>query len=99
MKTACGYLAAGIWQPELASGVLSVFFAPKSGEETRKWAANKCFDAIDAANERVWQSRLHVRDIMNRGQQEISEAVAVGREMFGRQNSAASTAAQLWTAT
>jgi gas vesicle protein len=78
-QAACGYLAAGV-----GIGVaLSVLLAPKSGEETRKWVANKCFDAIDAANEKVWQSRVHVRDIMDRGQQEISQAVAAGRESFG----------------
>jgi len=72
------YLAFGVG----IGAALSVFFAPKSGEETRKWVANKCFDAIDSANEKVWQSRLHVRDIMSRGQQEITKAVAAGRESF-----------------
>jgi gas vesicle protein len=80
MKAACA-LAAGVG----IGAALSVFFAPKSGEETRKWVANKCFDAIDAANEKVLQSRLHVRDMMDRGQQEISKAVATGRESFGHE--------------
>jgi gas vesicle protein len=61
MKAACA-LAAGIG----IGDALSVFFAPKSGEETRKWVANKCFNAIDAANEKVWQSRLHIREIVSR---------------------------------
>jgi len=63
MKAASGYLAAGIG----IGAALSIFFTPKSGEETRKWVATKCFDAIDRANEKVWQSRLHVRDIISRG--------------------------------
>jgi gas vesicle protein len=78
MKAACGYLVAGIG----IGAALSVCFAPKSGEETRKWVASKCFDAIDAANDRVWQSRLHVRGIMDRGQRQITEAVAAGRKSF-----------------
>jgi gas vesicle protein len=75
---AAGALVAGIG----IGAALSIFFAPKSGEESRKWVANKCFDAVDAANEKFWQSRVHVRDIMNRSQQEISKAVGAGREAF-----------------
>ena len=78
MKAICGYLVAGIG----IGAAVSVFFAPKSGEETRKWVASKCFDAIDAVNARVWQSRLHVRGMMNRGQRQITEAVAAGRKSF-----------------
>ena len=76
MKAGFGYLAVGLG----IGAAVSVFFAPRSGEETRRFLANKCFDAIDAANEKVWQSRLRVRDVMNRGQQEISKAVKAGRE-------------------
>jgi len=91
MKAICGYLALGAG----IGAALSVLFAPKSGEETRKWVANKCFDAIDAANEKVWQSRLQVRDIMSRGQQEISKAVAAGREALGKHEEAESPVAVL----
>lgn len=80
MKAACGYLAAGIG----IGAALSVFVAPKSGEETREWVANKCLDAIEAANWKVWRSRLHVRHVMNRGQQEIIKVVEAGREAFGK---------------
>jgi gas vesicle protein len=90
-QAACGYLAAGIG----IGAALSIFLAPRSGEETRKWVANKCFDVIDAANEMVWQSRVHVRDTMNRGQQEISKAVAAGREAFGKYEEAESPVAVL----
>ena len=76
-KAACGYLAAGIG----IGAALSVFFAPKSGEETRKWVATKCFDAIDAA--------------ASRGQQEISKAVAAGRESFGKRKERESPVAVL----
>jgi gas vesicle protein len=85
-QAACGYLAAGIG----IGAALSVFFAPKSGDETRKWVANKCFDAIDAANEKVRESRVHVKEIMDRGQHEISKAVAAGRESFGKHKAAES---------
>jgi gas vesicle protein len=81
MKAVCGYFAAGIG----IGAALSMLFAPKPGEETRKWVANKCLDAIEAANWKVWRSRLHVRHVMNRGQQEIIKAVEAGRGAFGGQ--------------
>jgi gas vesicle protein len=60
--------------------VLAMFFAPKSGSDTRKWIANRCFDGIDAANDKIWRSRAHVSEIMNRSQRQISQIVAAGRE-------------------
>jgi len=85
-QAACGYLAAGVG----IGAALSVLFAPKSGEETRKWAANRCLDVIDAANEKVRQSRVYVRDMMDRGQTQISHVVAAGRESFGKHEAAES---------
>jgi gas vesicle protein len=79
MKATLGYLAAGVG----IGAALSIFFAPRSGEQSRRWVANKCFDAIDAANSKVWHSRIQVRGIMDRGQRQISQAVAAGRESFG----------------
>jgi gas vesicle protein len=75
-----GYLAAGLG----IGAALSVFFAPKSGEETRKWIADKCLSAVDNANEKVRKSRVHVKEIMDRGQLQVSEAVAAGREAIGK---------------
>ena len=86
-QAACGYLAAGVG----IGAALSVLFAPKSGEETRKWAANRCLDVIDAANEKVRQSRVYVRDMMDRGQTQISHVVAAGRESFGKHKVAESS--------
>jgi len=75
-----GYLAAGLG----IGAALSIFLAPKSGEETRKWIADKCLDAVDTANAKVRESRAHVRVIMDRGQEQVSEAVAAGREAIGK---------------
>ena len=79
MKTGCEYVAAGI----AIGAVLSLFFAPKSGKDTRKWIANKCLDGIEAANSKVWESRVQVSEIMTRGQRQISQIVAAGREAVG----------------
>ncbi|MGH9681572.1 MAG: YtxH domain-containing protein [Candidatus Acidiferrales bacterium] len=80
-----GYLAAGLG----IGAALSVFFAPRSGEETRKWMADKCLNAVDAANQRVRESRTHVKEAMDHGQQKISEAVAAGREAIHAPKAAA----------
>ena len=90
-QAACAYLAAGVG----IGAALSMFLAPKTGEETRKWVANKCFDVIDAANEKVRESRVHVKEIMDRGQQQISQAVAAGRESLGKQKAPESPVAVL----
>jgi gas vesicle protein len=71
-----GYLAAGLG----IGAALSVFFAPRSGDETRKWVTDKCLNAVDAANQKVRESRMRVKEVMDHGQQKISEVVAAGRE-------------------
>ncbi len=81
-----GYLAAGLG----IGAALSIFLAPKSGEETRKWIADKCLNAVDTANEKVRKSREHVKEIMDRGQVQVSEAVAAGREALGKPKQATS---------
>jgi gas vesicle protein len=89
MKAAFGYLATGIG----IGAVISILFAPRSGEQTREWLARKCFDAVDASNERVWQSRIQIRDKMNQGQRRISQAVAARRMSLGRRQAAESPVA------
>ncbi|HZP33268.1 MAG TPA: YtxH domain-containing protein [Candidatus Acidoferrales bacterium] len=78
-----------ISQLELASvTAVGVFFAPQSGDEIRRRIANKCFDTIDSANDKVWQSRLQVRDVVNKGQQEIIKVVAAGRAAVAKPKTA-----------
>jgi gas vesicle protein len=86
---AFGYLAAGIG----IGAALAMLLAPEAGNEVRRRIANKCFDTVDAANNKVWQSRVHVRDMMNKGQQEITKAVAAGREAVGKPKTAETRAA------
>jgi gas vesicle protein len=84
--SAFAYLVAGLG----VGAALSIFLTPQSGTETRQWIANKCFNGIDTANEKVRQTRLHVKDVLDQGQQEISEAVVAGREAIGKSKVAAS---------
>lgn len=74
--SAFAYWVAGVG----IGAALSVFLAPKSGEETRNWLAKKCLDKVDSANQKVRQSRARVREIMDRGQQQVADAVAAGRQ-------------------
>ena len=74
------YLIAGLG----IGATLSVFLAPRSGAETRQWIANKCLDGIDTANKSVWHTRRQVKDIIDQGQEKISEVVEAGREAIGK---------------
>lgn len=75
----CGFLLAGLG----IGAALSVFLAPKSGVETRKWIATKCLDQVDAANAKLRQTRLRVHELVDQGQCKVDEAVLAGREAFG----------------
>ncbi len=78
---AFAFLVAGLG----VGAALSVFLAPKSGAETRKWIATKCLDGIDSANLRVRQARLRMHELVDQGQQKVSEAVTARREAFGKE--------------
>ena len=75
-----GYLVVGLG---IGAG-LSILLAPQSGRETRKWIAHKCLDAVDIANKKVRESRTEVQEIVDRGQQQISDAVAASREAIAK---------------
>jgi gas vesicle protein len=75
LASTVAFLAVGLG----IGAAVSILLAPKSGEETRRWIAGKCLDAVDTANEKIRVSRGHVKEIMDRGQIQVSEAVAAGR--------------------
>jgi gas vesicle protein len=77
---ALGFLVAGLG----IGAVVSMFLAPQSGAETRQWIAAKCLDGIDVANVKVRQARLRVHEVVDQGQQKVSEAVIAGREAIGK---------------
>jgi hypothetical protein len=63
---------------------LSVFLAPKSGAETGEWIEAKCLDGVDAANARVRQARMRMHELVDQGQQKLSDVVIARREVVGR---------------
>ena len=80
------YLLAGLG----VGAAMSVLLAPKSGAETRQWIANQCLNGLDTANKSVRHTRRQVKDMMDQGQEKISEAVEAGREAIGNSKAAAS---------
>jgi gas vesicle protein len=78
--SAFAFLVAGLG----IGAAVSVFLAPKSGAETRKWIATKCLDGVDAANVKVQQARLRCSTLADQGQQKLSEAVTARREAVGK---------------
>ncbi len=78
--SAFAYLITGLG----IGAALSIFLAPQSGAETRQWIANKCLDGLDTANESVRDTRQHVKDVMDQGQEKISEAVEAAREAVAK---------------
>jgi gas vesicle protein len=84
--SAFAFLMAGLG----IGAAFSVFLAPKSGAETRKWIATKCLDGIDAANVKIRQTRLRVHELMDQGQQRVSAAVIARREAFDKAKTEAS---------
>ena len=80
------YLVAGLG----IGAAMSILLAPKSGAETRLWIANKCLDGVDTANKSVRRSRRQVKDMMDQGQEKISEAIEASREAIGKPSVAGS---------
>ena len=78
--SALGFMVAGLG----IGAALSVFLAPQSGAETRKWIATKCLDGVEAANVKVQQARLRMHELVDHGQQKVSAAVVAGREAIGK---------------
>jgi gas vesicle protein len=76
-----GFMVAGLG----IGAVLSVLFAPRSGEETLKWTANKCLDAAEAANMRVRDARIRVHEVVDQGQARVTAAIAVGRQASAKE--------------
>jgi gas vesicle protein len=74
------YLVAGLG----IGAAVSLLLAPKSGADTRQWIANKCLDGLDTANKSVRHTRRQVKDMMDQGQEKISEVIEAGREAIGK---------------
>jgi len=76
--------------------VLGIFFAPKSGEDTREYLAQKAEEGKEYAQHKARALREGAEDLVEcgkqvagRGKESISEAVDAGREAYQRLKSKA----------
>jgi gas vesicle protein len=90
MRGSNGRLAFGVFMGGLGLGVLlSLLFAPQSGEETRELIAKKARrarnlvgDAVDSVGDAVDDIRWQVADTVRDAKSRVQEAVQVGKEAY-----------------
>jgi gas vesicle protein len=76
--------------------LIGVLFAPKSGEETRKYLAKKASEGNECARKQVRELRDRTEDAVERGKETIAQtkeqiatAIDVVRETYNREKSKA----------
>ena len=76
--------------------LLGILFAPKSGEETRDFLAQKAGEGADFAQRKARELRDRAEDLVDRGKQvaqrqkeSFSAAVDAGRDAYQREKSKA----------
>ncbi len=76
--------------------LIGILFAPKSGEETREFLAQKAEEGKDYAQRKARELRERAEDLLERGKQvaqrqkdSISAAVDAGRDAYQREKSKA----------
>jgi gas vesicle protein len=82
-----GYLLVGLG----VGGMLGIFFAPKSGKDTRKYLALKAEEGKEYMQDKAREIRERAEDLVERGKEvaarqkeSISEAVDAGRDAYHR---------------
>ena len=76
--------------------LVGIFFAPKSGEETREFLAQKAEEGKEYAQKKARELRERAEDLVDRGKnvasrqrESLSAAVEAGREAYQREKSKA----------
>ena len=76
--------------------VAAILFAPKSGEETRQYIADKAREANDLTRRRAQELKIRAEDAVERGKDTIAQtkdqiatAIEIGRETYTREKSKA----------
>lgn len=74
--------------------VVAILFAPKSGQETRQYIADKSKDANQFAREKAREIKIRAEDAVERGKdtiahtkEQVATAIEVGRETYNRERS------------
>lgn len=75
--------------------LIGILFAPKSGEETREYLANKADEGRDYAQKKARELRERAEDLIERGKDIVSRqkdavasAVEAGKETYKRETKA-----------
>jgi gas vesicle protein len=80
-----GYFIAGL----TVGALVSLFFAPKSGEGTRKYLSKKLNKGTKHARRKARELREHADDLVERGKEmvnETKEQIAEGLDEMGKPN-------------
>jgi gas vesicle protein len=78
-----GYYIAGLF----IGAVISMFVAPKSGEETRKYMSKKLNEGSKHARRKARELQEHADDLIERGKEmvnETKEQIAEGLDEMGK---------------
>ncbi len=71
---------------------VALLFAPRSGEETRRYLENKYREGADSLNRRVKEGRQYVGDLREGVSAKVEETLDAGRETIARQKDQLSSA-------
>ena len=62
--------------------VATLMLAPRSGKETQDLLAGKLRGGLDQVTSAGKKVRAQVKDLANRGKENVAEAIAAGKEAF-----------------
>ena len=75
---------------------VAILLAPKSGQETRQYIADKTSEANDFTRQKAREIKIRAEDAVERGKETIAQtkeqiatAIEVGRETYNREKSKA----------
>jgi gas vesicle protein len=72
----------------LGIGVAAAFlFAPKSGEETREWIADRGEDEISQLKRKGRKAVQYVQDVVDEGERKFNKAVKTSRDVLNNVSS------------
>ena len=90
-----GYFLVGLG----IGSLVGILFAPKSGEQTREYLAQKVKEGNKYLHDEAWELRERAEDLVERGKEvvtqvkeQVAAAVDVGRKTYEREKSKAKSA-------
>jgi gas vesicle protein len=68
--------------------VATLMLAPRSGKDTQDLLADKLRDGLDQVASAGKKVRTHVKDLANRGKDNVAEAIDAGKEAYEQSRAA-----------